>query len=69
MSLKIKEIRKQTNCSESSARRDLQLLEEKGLLIRGAWWCQDQAFAQRELDMSGKASKNTAQRGDRPSSC
>lgn len=27
--VKLKEIRKQTNCSESSARRDLQLLEEK----------------------------------------
>ncbi len=28
--VKIKVIRKQTNCSESSARRGLQLLQEKG---------------------------------------
>ncbi len=60
--VKIKEIRKQTNCSESSARRDLQLLEEKGLLIRVHGGAKIKHSLQRELDMSGKASKNTAQK-------
>ena len=60
--VKLKEIRKQTNCSESSARRDLQLLEEKGLLIRVHGGAKIKHSLQRELDMSGKASKNTAQK-------
>ena len=60
--VKLKEIREQTNCSESSARRDLQLLEEKGLLIRVHGGAKIKHSLQRELDMSGKASKNTAQK-------
>ncbi|MEY8583992.1 DeoR/GlpR family DNA-binding transcription regulator [Ligilactobacillus animalis] len=60
--VKLQEIREQTNCSESSARRDLQLLEEKGLLVRVHGGAKIKHSLQRELDMSGKASKNTAQK-------
>ena len=60
--VKLQEIREQTNCSESSARRDLQLLEEKGLLVRVHGGAKIKHSLQRELDMSGKASKNTTQK-------
>ncbi|WOY89439.1 DeoR/GlpR family DNA-binding transcription regulator [Ligilactobacillus murinus] len=60
--VKLQEIREQTNCSESSARRDLQLLEEKGLLVRVHGGAKIKHSLQRELDMSGKASKNTVQK-------
>lgn len=55
--VKIQEICELTNCSESSARRDLQLLEERGLLIRIHGGAKIKHSLQRELDMSGKASK------------
>ena len=60
--VKLQEIREQTNCSESSARRDLQLLEEKGLLVRVHGGAKIKHSLQRELDMSGKTSKNTTQK-------
>ncbi|KRL87482.1 transcription regulator of fructose operon [Ligilactobacillus apodemi DSM 16634 = JCM 16172] len=60
--VKLQEICEQTDCSESSARRDLQLLEERGLLVRVHGGAKVKHSLQRELDMSGKAAKNVTEK-------
>lgn len=60
--VKLQDICEQTQCSESSARRDLQLLEEQGLLVRVHGGAKIKYSLQRELDMTGKASRNTQEK-------
>ncbi|WP_279647374.1 DeoR/GlpR family DNA-binding transcription regulator [Ligilactobacillus ubinensis] len=60
--VKLQDICGQTHCSESSARRDLQLLEEAGLLARVHGGAKIKYSLQRELDMTGKATRNTQEK-------
>lgn len=56
--IKMQDICEKTDCSESSARRDLQLLEEQGLLVRVHGGAKMKYSLQREMDMSGKENQN-----------
>lgn len=58
--IKLKDICQQTNCSTSSARRDLQILEEQGSLVRVHGGAKAKHDLQRELDMTGKATQNVS---------
>ncbi|GBG95746.1 DeoR family transcriptional regulator [Ligilactobacillus salitolerans] len=58
--VKLNDICAKTNCSASSARRDLQILEEQGSLIRIHGGAKAKHALQRELDMLGKASQNVS---------
>ena len=58
--VKLKDICQQTNCSASSARRDLQLLEEQGSLVRIHGGAKAKHDLQRELDMTGKSTQNVS---------
>lgn len=58
--VKLKDICQQTNCSASSARRDLQLLEEQGALVRIHGGAKAKHDLQRELDMTGKSTQNVS---------
>ncbi|WP_311406661.1 DeoR/GlpR family DNA-binding transcription regulator [Liquorilactobacillus uvarum] len=60
--VKLQDICKKVTCSESSVRRDLQLLEEKGLLIRVHGGAKVKHSLQRELDMTGKSLRNVQQK-------
>ncbi|KRL98466.1 DeoR/GlpR family DNA-binding transcription regulator [Liquorilactobacillus satsumensis] len=60
--VRLQDICESVECSESSARRDLQVLEEKGLLLRFHGGAKLKHSLQQELDMSGKFSKNTQQK-------
>ena len=52
--VKLQDICERTQCSESSGRRDLQLLEERGLLVRVHGGAKMKQPLQRELDVMGK---------------
>ncbi|MGX5378163.1 DeoR/GlpR family DNA-binding transcription regulator [Ligilactobacillus sp. LYQ135] len=56
--VKVQEICKRTHCSESSVRRDLQVLEERGLLERVHGGAKINYALQNEPDMFGKALQN-----------
>lgn len=56
--IKMQDICDKTDCSESSARRDLQLLEEQGLLVRIHGGAKMKYSLQREPDMSGKTKEH-----------
>ncbi|HIW88763.1 MAG TPA: DeoR/GlpR family DNA-binding transcription regulator [Candidatus Ligilactobacillus excrementipullorum] len=58
--VKLKDICRQTGCSASSARRDLQILEEQGSLVRIHGGAKAKHDLQRELDMTGKATQNVS---------
>lgn len=58
--VKLKDICQQTNCSASSARRDLQLLEDQGALVRIHGGAKAKHDLQRELDMTGKSTQNVS---------
>ncbi len=60
--LKLEEICKFTGCSESSARRDLQILEQQGFLIRIHGGAKLKRSLQSEPDMAGKAFENVQQK-------
>ncbi|ETA74677.1 DeoR family transcriptional regulator [Ligilactobacillus equi DSM 15833 = JCM 10991] len=60
--VKIQDICNQTACSESSARRDLQLLEEQGLLTRVHGGAKLKYSLQQELDVVGKSVQNTSEK-------
>ncbi len=61
--LKLKDICQQTDCSASSARRDLQILEEQGSLVRIHGGAKTKHALQHELDMTGKAAQNISAKG------
>lgn len=56
--IKMQDICDKTACSESSARRDLQLLEEQGLLVRIHGGAKMKYSLQREPDMLGKTKEH-----------
>ena len=56
--VKLQDICERTQCSESSGRRDLQLLEERGLLVRVHGGAKMKQPLQRELDVMGKSTQN-----------
>lgn len=60
--VKLQEICERAVCSESSARRDLQLLEEQGRLVRIHGGAKIKHSLQQELDMDGKATKNVLEK-------
>ncbi|MFT8668806.1 MAG: DeoR/GlpR family DNA-binding transcription regulator [Liquorilactobacillus hordei] len=60
--VKLHDVCEEVKCSESSVRRDLQELEEKGILIRVHGGAKIRQSLQKELDMSGKFSQNTEQK-------
>lgn len=60
--LKLQEICELTNCSESSARRDLQLLEQRGALLRVHGGAKVKHSLQQEPDMTGKSLENIQQK-------
>lgn len=60
--IKLHDVCRKVECSESSVRRDLQELEEAGLLIRVHGGAKIRQSLQRELDMSGKFSQNIEQK-------
>jgi DeoR family fructose operon transcriptional repressor len=60
--LKLQEICELTNCSESSARRDLQLLEQQGTLLRVHGGAKVKHSLQQEPDMTGKSLENIQQK-------
>ncbi|KRL05757.1 DeoR/GlpR family DNA-binding transcription regulator [Liquorilactobacillus oeni] len=62
--IKLQDICDSVECSESSARRDLQVLEERGMLLRFHGGAKLKHSLQQELDMSGKFSKNTQQKNE-----
>ena len=60
--VKLQDICERTQCSESSGRRDLQLLEERGLLVRVHGGAKMKQPLQRELDVMGKSTQNTQEK-------
>lgn len=58
--VKLKDICQQTKCSASSARRDLQILEEQGSLVRIHGGAKAKHDLQREMDMTGKSTQNVS---------
>lgn len=60
--VKLQEICEKSGCSESSARRDFQLLEEKNLLVRVHGGAKIKYSLSSEPDMSGKATRNTSEK-------
>ena len=60
--VKLQDICERTHCSESSGRRDLQLLEERGLLVRVHGGAKMKQPLQRELDVMGKSTQNTQEK-------
>lgn len=60
--VKIQDICEKSGCSESSARRDLQLLEENNLLVRIHGGAKVKYSLSSEPDMTGKARQNTTEK-------
>ena len=60
--VKLQEICEKSGCSESSARRDFQLLEEKNLLVRVHGGAKIKYSLSSEPDMTGKATRNTSEK-------